>query len=114
MDFNITDTLYKILDGLNAYEGWYREDLNTTHITFFSLLENEADFSEDEAETIEFMVQIDVWTKDSIEANTLKREIKTRLKSNDFTYIDGKDLFENINNEILYHKALRYNYKQNI
>ncbi|MPQ45202.1 hypothetical protein [Clostridium tarantellae] len=99
----------KILEALKDLKvpvlyGWYDESLNKTHITFFTFSEIPEDYSDDEYESIENYIQVDIWSKENVEG--LKRKVKKAMKNKDFIYIDGRDQFE-IDTK-LYHKALRF------
>lgn len=99
------DTALSFLDIPKIY-GWYDESLNSTHITFLEFDNQEDEFSDDEATTEEHYIQVDLWTKDITESQTLKGQIKQVLKQNGFIYQDGQDQFENDTG--LWHIATRW------
>lgn len=91
---------------IEYFYGWYEEDINNNHVTFTLISDEEDDFSDDEAESINYLVQVDVWSKENME--DLKKEIKKCMKSmGNCTYSDGADLYES--DVKIYHKALRFN-----
>ena len=61
---------------------------NTTYITFFEINNIDDDYSDNENETEEHSLQIDLWSKS--DATQLKNNIKQALKGNfyDVTYTD--------------------------
>ena len=94
---------------ISVVQGWYDENINSTHITFCELSDRSNDISDDEEENIEHTIQVDIWSKE--DEWQLKKEVKKLMISNDFGYIEGQDFFE-IETGI-YHKALRFNYIEN-
>lgn len=79
--------------GIIVVYGWYDENL-ATHITFLEFDNLQSDYSDDEAETEEHYIQVDIWTKDVAESQTLKKHVKTLMKNAGFFYEDGADLVE--------------------
>ena len=113
MDFDIVEKVYESLSTVeNVYEGWYREDLNKDHITFFQYVEVPQDFEDDEEGSINHGIQVDIWSKDSIKSQQLKIIARKLLKSHGFRYTDGQDLYETDTG--IYHKAMRFNYLEEI
>lgn len=103
----IDTQLGTLLDDLDIeyFYGWYDEDINNTHVTFTVISDEEDNFADDDAESINYLMQVDIWSKENME--DLKKEIKKCMKSIDnCTYNDGADLYE-IDTKI-YHKALRF------
>lgn len=92
--------------------GWYDESLDSTHITFLEFDNEDSDFVDDEATTIEHYVQVDIWTKDIEEAQMLKKQVKELLKSNNCNYQNGSDQFEI--DAKLWHIAQRFLYIENL
>lgn len=90
--------------GVPVLYGWYDESLNKTHITFFTFNEVPEDYSDDEYESIENYIQVDIWSKENVEE--LKKKVKKAMKDNGFRFIEGKDQFEP--DYKLYHKAMRF------
>lgn len=92
--------------------GWFDKNINSTHITFIEFDNVEGEYCDDEATTEEHWIQIDVWTKNVEEAQTLKRSIKKLLKDSNFNYQDGADQFE-ADTEI-WHISTRWLYVENL
>lgn len=111
-DFDIIIYIYNALKPLNVpvIEGWYDEELNKTHITAYEFLMQEDLYEDDEADCIQHNIQIDVWSKDAKEADTLKHKVIKLLKEADMFFVDSADFYE-IETE-LYHKALRFAYNE--
>lgn len=109
----MSENIYKILENIpNVYEGWYREDIKETHVTFFKYAESPIEFSDDEFESIENSIQVDVWGTDKEETETTKEEVKNLLLKSGFNWTDSNNDFES---EIgLYHLAMRFNYQEEV
>lgn len=86
--------------------GWHDESLNQSHITFLEFDNEDDNYSDDEATSTNHYIQIDIWTKDAVEAQMLKKQIKRLLKSNEFLYQNGADQYEN--DTELWHIAQRF------
>ncbi|ELC8455931.1 hypothetical protein QYB58_001016 [Clostridium perfringens] len=93
-------------------EGWYDNELNKTHITVHEYLESEESFQDDEASELEHNIQVDIWSKDSIESYNLKKQVRKLLKENGFKFTSGQDLFES--DTKIYHKVLRFTYLEEV
>ncbi|MGG7142483.1 hypothetical protein ACQPVP_03355 [Clostridium nigeriense] len=112
---DIIEIIAKALDtiskrSITVVQGWYDENISDTHITFCELSDRSNNLSDDEEEDIAHTIQIDIWSlKDEWE---LKKEIKKLMLRNDFGYIDGEDFFET--DTKIYHKALRFNYLEEV
>ena len=52
------------ITGVHVEEGWYNQDINETHITFYFMSDEEIDFSEDTNENEEYYIQVDIWSKE--------------------------------------------------
>ena len=92
--------------GIQSFYGWYDKDINETHVTFTLISDNEDNYSDDEAESVNYLIQIDIWSKENME--DLKKTIKDAMKTLDnCTYSNGADLYED--DTQIYHKALRFN-----
>ena len=90
---------------IKSFYGWYDSNINETHVTFIQLNDTDTDYADDEAESVEYYVQVDIWSKDNMES--LKKTIKTAMKTIDnCTYNQGIDFYET--DIKLYHKALRF------
>lgn len=114
---DILESVSSALAPLNvivAY-GWYDESLNATHITFLEFDNVDGDYADDEATSTEHYMQVDIWTKDIVESQTLKKQVKTLLKSNGFLYQEGQDLSEPQNDgDVLWHIATRWILQEDI
>lgn len=112
--FDIIKIVSNALSNLDVptFEGWYDEEINKTHITFFEYLEAPEDFLDDEEVSIEHNVQVDIWTKDSLEGLELKNKVKRLLKHNGFLLEDSNDQYETDTG--IYHKAMRFNYSEDL
>lgn len=88
------------------FYGWYDDSIQNTHITFFSYLDNESEFEDDENTAMDIYYQIDLWSYENIES--LKKQVKQALKDIGFNYISSSDDFEQKNNKNLYHKAMKF------
>lgn len=93
---DILELVTNALESLNipCIYGWYDENLSETHITFLEFDNQEEEYSDDEATSIEHYIQVDIWTKDTNESQTIKKQVKELLKQNGFIYQNGQDLFE--------------------
>ena len=92
--------------GISSFYGWYDKDINETHVTFTLISDNEDNYSDDEAESVNYLAQVDIWSKENME--DLKKTIKLAMKTLDnCTYSNGSDLYED--DTQIYHKALRFN-----
>lgn len=113
-EFDIIELVSSALDPLNVLviEGWYDNELNKTHITVHEFLDQEDEFEDDEASQIIHNIQVDIWSKDSLESYNLKKSVKNLLKSNDFSYSQGEDFYET--DAKIYHKGMRFTYVEYI
>lgn len=108
---DILDLVTTALEPLNIIVsyGWYDENLNATHITFLEFDNVDSDFADDEATSNEHWLQTDIWTKDTLEGQTLKKQVKELLKLNGLLYQDGQDQHEpQTDGLILWHIASRW------
>lgn len=110
--FDIIDIVSSALSSLDVpvIEGWYDEDLNKTHITVHEYLSQDGDYEDDEASCIEHNIQVDIWSKNSLQACKLKKKIKILLKNNEFSFSQGQDFYET--DTKIYHKAMRFTYTE--
>ena len=92
------------ITGVHVEEGWYNQDINETHITFYFMSDEEIDFSEDTNENEEYYIQVDIWSKE--DCFKLKKKVKKLLKKAGFTYFAGNDQYET--DTMIYHKAARF------
>lgn len=113
-DFDIIKLVSDTLDPLDVLviEGWYDEELNKTHITVHEYIDEEDGFEDDEPSQIIHNIQIDIWSKDSLEAYKLKRKLRPLLRKNDFSVQPGQDFYET--DTKIYHKAIRATYVEYI
>lgn len=96
--------------GITVVYGWYDKNINDTHITFCELSDRTNDISDDEEESINHTIQVDIWSKN--DEWQLKKDVKRLMVNNDFGYIEGQDFFETETK--IYHKALRFNYVEEV
>lgn len=111
--FDIVNVIFKALEniynnGVVVKEGWYDEDINKTHITFTTLNEKVCCYSDDKIEAYEYVVQVDVWSKNGKEALVLKNKVRELLQKNGFCFQDTLDQYEK--DTKIYHKAMRFEY----
>lgn len=68
-DLDLTAFIAEVIGitGVHTEEGWYNQDINETHITFYFMSDEEIDFSEDTNENEEYYIQVDIWSKDTKE-----------------------------------------------
>lgn len=97
------------ITGEHVEEGWYNQDINSTHITFCYMADTDTEHSDDKNETEEYYIQVDVWSK--ADCFLLKRKIKKLLKMAGFTYFTGNDDYEQ--DTKIYHKAARFYFALN-
>ena len=92
--------------GVPVQYGWYDENIEDTHITFFCVSENDGEFVDNENSSEHYLMQIDIWSKeDTVE---LKDKVKSALKGADFCFKNSRDFIET--DIRIYHKALRFEY----
>lgn len=115
--FDIVPIVYELLtpiinENISVESGWYNDKLNKTHVTYCELNDNLDTVSDDEVESINHTVQIDVWGFDDLETLKIKEKIRKIINNVDeISNVIGENLSEKIeDNSILYHKALRFDY----
>lgn len=115
--FDIVSIVYELLtpiinENISVESGWYNDKLNKTHVTYCELNDNLDTVSDDEVESINHTVQIDVWGFDDLETLKIKEKIRKIINNVDeISNVIGENLSEKIeDNSILYHKALRFDY----
>lgn len=96
--------------GVHTEEGWYNQDINETHITFYYMSDEDIDYSEDTNEGEEYYIQVDIWSKE--DCFNLKKKVKKLLKKAGFTYFAGNDQYETETG--IYHKAARFYFAMNV
>ncbi len=93
-------------EGIIVKQGWYDEKIKDTHITLWSLDDNETGYCDDEAEFEEGFIQVNIWaTYDCVE---LKRQVKRLMKNAGFMYEAGNDNYED--DTKIYVKQMRFYY----
>lgn len=111
-DLDLTAFIAEVIGitGVHTEEGWYNQDINETHITFYFMSDEEIDFSEDTNENEEYYIQVDIWSKE--DCFRLKKKVKKLLKKAGFTYFAGDDQYEADTG--IYHKAARFYFVMNV
>lgn len=101
-----SDALKSIKDrGITVMQGWYDKDIKKCHVTLWDLGENDENFSDDDAEGVTLSVQVTIFSKnDEVD---LTREIKSLMKSNDFSF-DGRNGDDSKPEDGIYMKAQRF------
>lgn len=89
------------------YEGWYRNDIEETHVTFFKYHYSPDTFFDDEATEEYTAYQFDVWGIDKNEVEKVEKQLRKILKSNEFEWLEGNVNFET--DTKLYHYSDRFN-----
>lgn len=92
------------ITGVHVEEGWYNENINDTHITFYYMSDEDTNHSDDTNEGEEYYIQVDIWSKE--DCFKLKKKVKKLLKKAGFTYFAGNDMYEA--ETAIYHKAARF------
>ena len=85
-DLDLTAYIAEVIGitGKHVEEGWYNQDINDTHITFYYITDTDANHSDDKNEAEEYYIQVDIWSEE--DCFLLKRKIKKLLKKAGFTY----------------------------
>lgn len=111
-DLDLTAFIAEVIGitGIHTEEGWYDEDINETHITFYFMGDEDTDFSEDTNEGEEYYIQVDIWSKK--DCFGLKKKVKELLKKAGFTYFAGNDQYEKETG--IYHKSARFYFVMNV
>lgn len=111
-DLDLTALIADVIGitGVHTEEGWYNQDINETHITFYFMSDEDIDFSEDTNEGEEYYIQVDIWSKE--DCYKLKKKVKKLLKKAGFTYFAGSDQYEAETG--IYHKAARFYFSMNV
>jgi len=103
------DDIYKILKSVdNVFEGWYKEDVTETHVTFFIYKQTPDDFSNCDYESTVSTVQVDVWGTNIDEVKSTETTVKGLLKDNDYLWIESNRSFET--DTKLYHYTNRFSF----
>lgn len=111
-DLDLTAFIAEVIGitGVHTEEGWYNQDINDTHITFYFMSDEDIDFSEDTNENEEYYIQVDIWSKE--DCFKLKKKVKKLLKKAGFTYFTGNDQYEVETG--IYHKTARFYFSMNV
>lgn len=111
-DLDLTAYIAEVIGvtGIYTVEGWYDQDINDIHITFYYMSDEEIDYSEDTNEGEEYYIQVDIWSKE--DCFNLKKKVKKLLKKAGFTYFAGDDQYETDTG--IYHKATRFYFTMNV
>lgn len=110
---DIEDFIYETLSPLECpvRYGWYDEEVRETHVTFFIALEMPDVSVDDEIESLNYTVQVDIWST-SDDDKKIKKGIKKLMNAQGFGFIESADLFET--DTKIYHKAMRFNYYKEV
>lgn len=106
------EKIYDVLSQLQVpvRYGWYDENINQQHVTYFVALESISEYEDDDESSLNYVVQVDVWSRE--DDTQICKEIRKILKTHSFKFIESADLFE-VDTKI-YHKAMRFNYYQEV
>jgi len=105
---SLEDKIYKILEDIpNVYEGWYREDINSTHTTFLIYYCSPDNFADDDYSEEYYAIQIDTWGTDKDEVEKQYEKVKKLFKDNDFLWLESNRDYEN--DTKIYHYSDRFN-----
>lgn len=96
-------TLVTLLGGSNVY-AIYDPTNQFPRITFFEVVNKDADSADDEVYSSRLIYQVDVWAKSN--PDPIARETDRIMKSIGFSRTGGADLYER--DTQVHHKALRY------
>ena len=79
-DLDLTAFIAEVIGitGIHTEEGWYDQDINETHITFYFMSDEDTDFSEDTNESEEYYIQVDIWSKE--DCFRLSRRLRSCLR----------------------------------
>ena len=63
-DIDIEDLVYQTLSSIECpvRYGWYDENMQSTHVTYFIIQESPEMDSDDEMESLAYNIQVDVWS----------------------------------------------------
>lgn len=110
---DIENLIYETLSSLECpvRYGWYDENMQSTHVTYFIIQEVADESLDDELETLAYTVQVDVWSM-SDDDKKIKKQIIKKMRAQGFGFEDSADLFET--DTKIYHKAMRFNYIEEV
>ncbi|MBB6622568.1 hypothetical protein H7E67_03910 [Clostridium gasigenes] len=97
----------------NSTYGWYDKDVDEVQVVFLEITDNEDNYADDEATTVEHYYQVSIFSKGNSEQ--MKIDIKREMKKAGFLYQDGANLPEKLaDGSMLYHKATRWLYTESL
>lgn len=101
-----SDALTEISEsGITVVQGWYKKDLNATHVTLWDLGESDGDFADDDAGGVNMSVQVTIFSrKDEVE---LAAWIKQLMKQQGFRF-EGRNADDSDAQNGIYMKAQRF------
>lgn len=108
-DIDIEDLVYQTLSSIECpvRYGWYDENMQSTHVTYFVIQESPEMDSDDEMESLTYNIQVDIWSTTD-DDKKIKKQIIKSMRAQGFGFDDSADLFETETK--IYHKAMRFNY----
>lgn len=118
--FKLEDISGKVFDALMClqqdkqvvFESWYRQDIDLTHIVFQQIEEKPKIFSDDEIESVEHVVSVDVFGKDSLEVHKMKVDVIKHMIETGFVWMGtGYEYLREID---YYHQELRFYYLEEL
>lgn len=102
-----TDALKEVSDaGTQVVQGWYRKDINATHVTLWDLGETDDGHSDDDAEGVQLSVQVTIFSKEDEVA--LAAKIKKLMKKHGFCF-EARNADDSEPQNGIYMKAQRFN-----
>lgn len=119
--FKLEDISEKVFDALVylqhpdkqvVFESWYRQDIDLTHIVFQQIEEKPKSFSDDEIESVEHVVSVDVFGKDSREVHKMKVDAIKHMRNAGFVWTGtGYEYLREID---YYHQELKFYYLEEL
>lgn len=106
---DIEELVYQTLSSIECpvRYGWYDENMQSTHVTYFIVTEAPGEDSDDDIESLTYTIQVDVWSM-SDDDKKIKQQIIKLMRAQGFGFEDSADLFET--DTKIYHKAMHFNY----
>ncbi|MBR1390907.1 MAG: hypothetical protein IJ567_05625 [Lachnospiraceae bacterium] len=100
------EALKQISDrGITVMQGWYDKNIHDTHVTLWDLGEDDANFSDDDAEGSTLSLQVTIFSeKDEV---ALSREIKELMIEHGFDF-EGRNADDSQPEDGIYMKAQRF------
>lgn len=96
--------LIALLGGQRIYQLAAPTATEYPRITFFEVVNQDSEFSDDQATASEIVMQIDVWSKGSTSA--IAGEVDTTMKSLGYSRLSAPDFYEE--DTKVFHKAMRF------